>query len=309
MSALPHAIVDVFATEPFEGSPIAVVLEADSLSEERILDLAEWFPHEETVFVLSPTEAGAHFRTRAFRSKTEVRFAGLSTLAAARAWLDHEGRIEGDGRAGEEGRIGDDGRDGDDGASGQGGPAARRGTLVQQSDVGLTPVQIQDETTLRFTAPPLYDRGEPDELTIEILREVLGLDASQVRAAAWLDSGTGFLGLLVDSAETVLAMEPGIAELGQHMVGVLGPHAAGGPADFELRSFAPSLGTDEQRATATLVAAFASWLAPRGLAPSSFTVAQGRAVGHSALMSVTTGDDGTWVGGSVIARSGGTIRA
>lgn len=41
MSALPHAVIDVFATEPFEGSPIAVVLEADGLSEERIHGLAE----------------------------------------------------------------------------------------------------------------------------------------------------------------------------------------------------------------------------------------------------------------------------
>lgn len=104
-------------------------------------------------------------------------------------------------------------------------------------------------------------------------------------------------------------MEPDIDQLGQHMVGVLGPHADGSPADFELRSFAPSRGIDEQRATATLVAAFASWLVPRGLAPASFTVAQGRAVGHSALMRVTTGDDGTWVGGAVVARSGGTLLA
>lgn len=57
------------------------------------------------------------------------------------------------------------------------------------------------------------------------------------------------------------------------------------------------------------MAAFASWLVPRGLAPASFTVAQGRAVGHSALMRVTTGDDGTWVGGAVVARSGGTLLA
>lgn len=279
MSALPHAVIDVFATKPFEGSPVAVVLEADGLSEERIHDLAEWLPHEETVFVLSPTESGADFRTRAFRSKTEVRFAGMSTLAAARAWLDHDGA------------------------------SAQDGALVQQSEIGLTTVQVQDDTTLRFTAPPLFDRGEPDELTVEIICDVLGLEPAQLQGAAWLDSGTGFLGLLVDSAETVLDMEPGIDQLGQHMVGVLGPHADGGPADFELRSFAPSRGIDEQRATATLVAAFASWLVPRELAPASFTVAQGRAVGHSALMCVSTGDDGTWVGGAVVARSGGTLEA
>lgn len=279
MSALPHAVIDVFATEPFEGSPIAVVLEADGLSEERIHGLAEWLPHEETVFVLSPTDSGADFRTRAFRSKTEVRFAGMSTLAAARAWLDREGS------------------------------SANDGTLVQQSEIGLTPVRVQDDETLSFTAPPLFDRGEPDELTVEIICEVLGLEPDQVQGSAWLDSGTGFLGLLADSAETVLAMEPDIDQLGQHMVGVLGPHADGSPADFELRSFAPSRGIDEQRATATLVAAFASWLVPRGLAPASFTVAQGRAVGHSALMRVSTGDDGTWVGGAVVARSGGTLEA
>ena len=41
MSALPHAVIDVFATEPFEGSPIAVVLEADeTIDDQAILQAA-----------------------------------------------------------------------------------------------------------------------------------------------------------------------------------------------------------------------------------------------------------------------------
>ncbi|WP_186304348.1 PhzF family phenazine biosynthesis protein [Kocuria palustris] len=144
---------------------------------------------------------------------------------------------------------------------------------------------------------------------MEIIREVLGLEASRVREAAWLDAGSGFLGLLVDSAETVMAMEPSIAELGQHLVGVLGPHEPGGPADVELRSFTPSRRIDEPRAAATLSAAFATWLVPRGLMPPSFTVAQGRAVGHVALMTVAVESDATWVGGAVISRSAGTLEA
>lgn len=277
MSALPHVIVDVLAAEPFEGNPLAVVLEADGLSEDRLRQLAEWLPTEETAFVLQPSDPRADLQVRAFRGATEVRFAGLATLAACRAWLDH------------------------------GGLPRTADTVVEQNSAGLTPIAVGDGQHLRFRAPELFDRGAPDGLTVEIVSEILGLEPGSVRASAWLDNGSGFLGLLVETAEQVTSMDVDLRELGHRCVGVIGPHPAGGPADVELRAFAPSMGVDEFTANASLTAAFASWLVPQGLVPAAFTISQGAALGHRALTTVSVEDGEIWVGGTVGSRAAGLL--
>lgn len=277
MTILPHVVVDVFAPAPFQGSPIAVVLDADPLSEEDMTTIARWSAFTEVAFVLSATNPTADYRIRIFSPTTEVRFAGLSTLAAARAWLD------------------------------KGNEPTSPGRIAQECGAGIVHIAIGDNNHLQFTAPPLYDRGGPDELTVEIAREVLGLDPEDIEATSWLDNGPGFLGLLVSDADTVLGMEPNIHELGQLCVGVMGPHPTGGPADFEMRSFAPSLGVDEYPAAAALSASFATWLVPRNIAPPSYTVSQGTALGRSAMVHVETKDSEIWVGGTVTSRIQGQL--
>ncbi|MDO4253665.1 MAG: PhzF family phenazine biosynthesis protein [Kocuria sp.] len=277
MTVLPHVVVDVFAPAPFQGSPIAVVLNADALSTEDMTTIARWSAFTEVAFVLTATDSTADYRVRLFSPTTEVRFAGLSTLAAARAWLDH------------------------------GNEPRSPGQLIQECNAGTVQIAIEENNHLRFTAPPLYDRGGPDELTVEIAREVLGLDPEDIKATTWLDNGPGFLGLLVSDADTVIGMDPNIHELGQLCVGVMGPHAPGGPADFEMRSFAPSLGVDEYPAAAALSASFATWLVPREIAPPAYTVAQGTALGHSAMVHVYTEGSEIWVGGAVTSRVQGQL--
>lgn len=276
-NVLPHVVVDVFAPAPFQGSPIAVVLEADGLSTEDMTNIAQWSSSTEVAFVLSASDSTADYQVRFFSPTTEVRFAGLATLAAARAWLD------------------------------QGHEPRSPGRLIQQCAAGTVHVAVKENNHLQFTAPPLYDRGGPDELTVEIAREVLGLDSQDIKATTWLDNGPGFLGLLINDAETVIGMDPNIHELGQLCVGVMGAYGAGGPADYEMRSFAPSLGVEEYPAAAALSASFATWLVPQDIAPHSYTVSQGTSLGRSAKVHVHTRGSEVWVGGPVTSRVQGQV--
>lgn len=277
MTVLPHVLVDVFAAGAFQGSPIAVVLNADHLSDRDMAAIAKWSAVTEVAFVLEPQDPSADYRLRCFAPTAEVRFAGLSTLAACRAWLDH----------------GHEPRD----------PVR----VVQECEAGPVHLAVGPEHHLEFTAPPLYDRGGPDELTVEIAREVLGLEQDDIHATTWLDNGPGFLGLLISDAETVLGMDPNIHELGQLCVGVMGAYPQNGPADFEMRCFAPSLGVNEYPAAAALSASFATWLVPREIVPSSYTVSQGTVLGRAAKVRVQMIGSAVWVGGQVISRVHGEL--
>jgi trans-2,3-dihydro-3-hydroxyanthranilate isomerase len=76
--------LDVFTDKPFGGNPLAVVLDADDLSGERMQIIASEFNLSETVFVLKPAKAGPNRRkVRIFTPQTELPFAGHPTVGAS----------------------------------------------------------------------------------------------------------------------------------------------------------------------------------------------------------------------------------
>ena len=62
---LPRAytVVDVFSQVPFYGNPVAVVLDAQGLSEAEMQTIARWTNLSETTFVLPPSD-GTELRDR-----------------------------------------------------------------------------------------------------------------------------------------------------------------------------------------------------------------------------------------------------
>lgn len=76
--------LDVFTDTRFGGNPLAVVLDADDLSGERMQVIAAEFNLSETVFVLKPAQAGPNRRkVRIFTPQTELPFAGHPTVGAS----------------------------------------------------------------------------------------------------------------------------------------------------------------------------------------------------------------------------------
>lgn len=263
MKARPFRQVDVFTATPYRGNPVAVVLDGSELDDAEMQQFARWTNLSETTFVLPPTDAAADYRLRIFTPGGELPFAGHPTLGSCHAWLAAGGAPKGD-------------------------------AVVQQCAVGLVRVR-RDGDRLAFEAPPLRRSAVEPALLTQVLAAI-GVTPARVRAAQWLDNGPQWLGLLLDGAASVLALEPDHAALKPlAKVGVVGAHAAGGACGFEVRAFAAPLGIAEDPVTGSLNASLAQWLIAEGLAPARYVAAQGtgwRAPGVS-TSSRSTGRSGS----------------
>ena len=258
--------IDVFASGPLNGNPLAVVHGAQGLSDTQMAAFANWTNLSETTFLLPPTDASADYRVRIFTPERELPFAGHPTLGSCRAWLSGGGQPRTPGR------------------------------VVQECGVGLVPVRIDGED-LAFAAPPLLRDGplEP-EVTAQIARG-LGIPEGDIRAARWIDNGPGWCAVLLESPERILSLTPDFAALGDLELGVAALYPPGGASQLEVRAFCPSLSVPEDPVTGSLNAGLALWLIGEGILPPRYVASQGAAVGRAGRVSVSAEADGTWIGG------------
>lgn len=261
--------VDVFGDTPGTGNPVAVVLDAEGVSDDELRRFSVWTNLSECTFVLPPTDPAADYRVRIFSLSTELPFAGHPTLGTARAWLD------------------------------AGGVSADPDTVIQQCAAGLIPVRVEGER-LAFASPPRTRSGAVDPELVAELVEILGIDHGQVVDAEWLDNGPGWVGLILDSAETVLGIRPDVSgHPGRWDIGVIGAHGDGSETAFELRAFftdgdAP---LREDPVTGSLNAAAAEWLLASGRTSSPYIAAQGTAIGRRGRVRINQDAGQVWVGG------------
>jgi PhzF family phenazine biosynthesis protein len=288
--------VDVFTSTPYWGNPLAVVLDGSGLSDEQMQRFARWTNLSETTYLLPPTQAGADYRVRIFTPGGELPFAGHPTLGSCQAWLDAGGKPKDPQR------------------------------IVQECAVGLVPIRRAGQQ-LAFAAPPLKRSTAAPQLLAGVA-QALGLKPAQIRAAQLLDNGPKWLGLLLDSADTVLALSPDhtrLRELGQK-VGVaalttepaavqliarssrearaFADHADDAPhlaaPDLEVRAFAAPVGITEDPVTGSLNASLAQWLMAEGHLGIRYIAAQGTCLERAGRVLLERDEAGqVWVGGQV----------
>jgi PhzF family phenazine biosynthesis protein len=256
--------VDVFSNEAFRGNPVAVVHAAEGLSEQEMARFANWTNLSETTFLLSPTTDEADYRLRIFTPGTELPFAGHPTIGSAHAWLE------------------------------EGGVPRREGELVQECGAGL--VRLRHGERLAFAGPPFVRSGEVSEEDRERIVRALRIDPSQVRDLQWIDNGPGWVGVLLDSAEEVLAIRPDWSAAAGMDIGVVGVYPEGSECAVEIRAFCPEMGIDEDPVTGSLNAGVAQWLAGDRL-PTSYVASQGSALGRRGRVFIEREGDTVWVGG------------
>ncbi len=302
--------VDVFTAVPYLGNPLAVVLDGTGLHEADLQRFAHWTNLSETAFLLPPSAAGAaqgaDYRVRIFTPDSELAFAGHPTLGSCHAWLQ------------------------------AGGTPRHQDEIVQECPQGLIRIR-RDGTRLTFAAPPLQ-RCAPDTALLAQVTEALGLQPNQLLAAQRLDNGPVWLGLWLDSVETVLQLAPNHAalkELGQK-VGVAAmdtalpvtpliarsnrearavlPRSTAWIApspdapEMEVRAFLTSTGTDEDPVTGSLNASLAQWLIADGLAPSHYVASQGTCLGRTGRVYLSQDAAGqVWVGGDAVTCMDGNV--
>ncbi len=73
---------DVFTDLPFGGNPVAVIPEADALSDQELQQIAREMNLSETVFVFPPGDRSASAKIRIFTPTQEIPFAGHPVLGA-----------------------------------------------------------------------------------------------------------------------------------------------------------------------------------------------------------------------------------
>jgi PhzF family phenazine biosynthesis protein len=264
----PFTQVDVFTTTPYRGNPVAVVLDGAGLTAAQMQRFANWMNLSETTFVLPPADPGADYRVRIFTPATELPFAGHPTLGTCHAWL------------------------------GAGGTPRAGGVIVQECQAGLVRVR-RSADGLAFAAPPVLRDGP---LAADLLAQVasaLRIDRSAIVDAAWADNGPGWIAVLLDSAEAVLAVKPGDTDLN---LGLAGPYPAGSPAAFEVRAFfTKDGGIAEDPVTGSFNASLAAWLLRTGRASAPYVASQGTALGRAGRVGISRDDDGTiWVAGGTV---------
>ncbi len=293
MHLRPFQQVDVFTATPYRGNPLAVVLDGAGLSTEAMQRFTDWTNLSEATFVLPPTPtaraAGADYRVRIFCPGRELPFAGHPTLGSCHAWLQ------------------------------AGGQPQNRDRVVQECAAGLVALR-RDGTRLAFAAPPLVTRGPLDEADVALIARGLRVARSDIVAHAWCDNGPRWRGVLLRSAEQVLALQPDAAVLAGLDVGVVGPRgkvgvvgatAAASDAEglaFEVRAFFPGHGgLKEDPVTGSLNAALAQWLIAAGIAPPRYIASQGTALGRAGRVHVAQEGDTIWVGGDTVTCVHGTV--
>lgn len=265
----PFKLVDVFGTGPFTGNPLAVVFEGQDLSDEEMQRITRWLNLSETTFLLPPTRPDADYRVRIFTPSHELPFAGHPTLGSCHAWLE------------------------------AGGMPRRSGVVVQECPAGLIEIR-PDGQELAFAAPPQIRSGPPNEEEIARVMDALRIERRAIVDAQWVDNGPGWIAVLLASAQEVLDLEPRRQLDGRVDIGVVGPHASGHDADFEVRAFfsGPDGALIEDPVTGSLNASLGQWLISSGRVSHRYVAAQGTRLGRTGRVRIAKDETGqVWVGG------------
>lgn len=278
--------VDVFTAVPYRGNPLAVVLDGTGLDTATMQHFTNWTNLSECTFVLPPTAegqaAGADYRVRIFCPGRELPFAGHPTLGTCHAWL-------------------------------QAGGVPQAEHVVQECGVGLVKIR-RDGERLAFAAPPRLKSGPLDEADVQLIASGLGVAREDILAHSWCDNGPNWRGVMLRSAEQVLALKPDANILAGLDIGAVGPRGKvglvgpqhgpqhGQETHFEVRAFFPgNNGLCEDPVTGSLNAALAQWLIESGLAPDHYIAAQGTVLSRQGRVHINRDLENTiWVGGDCV---------
>lgn len=286
MANYRYSTVDVFTAKPLYGNALAVVHDAQGLTDVVMQKFTHWTNLSETTFLLPPMDPAADYRVRIFFPGGELPFAGHPTLGSCHSWLA------------------------------AGGKPKNRDEIVQQCAVGLVRVR-RDGTRLAFAAPPLKRSGPVDDATLDSIARSLRIERSAIRDSQWVSNGPGWVAVMLGSRAELLALKPDLTNLEPHdigvvaplppKVGVVAPTAEGDAASFEVRAFIGGGGPFEDPVTGSLQAGLAMWLIGSGRAPERYVAIQGTALGRDGRVYVEKRGDDIWIGGDCVTLVEGTV--
>ena len=285
----PYVQADVFADRPGAGNPLAVVLDAEGLSDEQMQAIARWTRLPETTFVLPPVDPETSYRIRMFSPRREVPFAGHPSVGTAHAVLD------------------------------AGLAVPRDGLLVQDGAAGKLPLRVNGEGPTRTIAvrtprASLVETASADDP--RLAAALAGLPLGQLPPALMDGGRRWWLVELADEAG-LRAASPNweaISRLAEDTgsMGVCVYARSDDPVHYlAVRAWVGAPAQFEDAASGAANATLAAWLASQGALPGDggfYRVSQGREVGFDAIIELTVDADGdVWSGGRIARVVEGTI--
>lgn len=264
---LKFTTVDVFTDRQFGGNPLAVVLDAQSLTTPQMQAIAAEFNLAETTFVLPPKDPRHAAEVRIFTPKAEMPFAGHPNVGTAFV-LARLGRVTGE-------------------------------KLVFEEKAGLVPMNIRREggvvVATRLAAPVPLTFGE--EITPDLVAAACSLKPDDlkldVHAPRVASCGAPLLFVELKSREALRSAAPR-AEIfarelpRERIVGIhLYVQAKDGAIDVHTRMFAPEHGIPEDPATGAANVALIGVLAhhrPEVDITLSKTIGQGFDMGRPSIL-------------------------
>ncbi|HXM58487.1 MAG TPA: PhzF family phenazine biosynthesis protein [Candidatus Dormibacteraeota bacterium] len=275
-------LVDVFTERPLAGNQLAVVLDAEGLSDQRMQAVAREFNFSETTFVTPSSAAGCDWRVRIFTPYEELPMAGHPTIGTGVV-------LEALGRA--------------------------RERTVFELGVGPTEVRVRPGWAEMDQRPPTFGPEHPDPAALAAAISVGPDDLAPGLPPQPVGTGLAHLIVPVRSLDVVRRLRPvterweaamaGFEKLAVYAFAREGELAG---SDAHCRMFAPPLGIPEDPATGSAAGPLACYLAVRaepGDGTRRFRFEQGFEMGRPSLLEASV----DVAGGQVSAvRVGGAAR-
>jgi trans-2,3-dihydro-3-hydroxyanthranilate isomerase len=266
--------LDVFTDRPFAGNPLAVLPDADGLSEEQMQRIAFELGLSETVFVLGGAE-----QLRIFTPETELTLAGHPVVGTT-VLLASLGRLSGSEH-------------------------------VFRTGVGETPVEVRDGVATMTQAPLSIGISFPRGDVARALR--VGLDDLVGTPRIYSTSGIQQLFAQVRDRETLGRVHANLDAVSQlDSTDGLAAWCEHGD-ELAQRFFMPRGGISEDPATGSAAGALGALRVSEGGSPGSWLVRQGEELGRPSEIQVTVGGEPgapepPRVGGRAVPVLEGTLR-
>ena len=281
--------LDVFASRPGAGNPLAVVLDAEGLDDASMQAIARWTRLPETTFVFPAQAAGTSYRLRMFSPQKEVPFAGHPSVGTAHALLDagliapHDGFVVQDGIAGKLPLK----------VTGEG---AERTVAVRTPRARVQEIATPDDPRLRDALSGLELGRLPPVL----------MDGGRRWWLAELASETA-LRSATPNWEAIIALASATESMGLFVYA-----RSDDPVyHYAVRAFVGAPAQFEDAASGAANATLAAWLASQDALPGNdghYRISQGREVGHDAIIELQVDEQGeVWSGGRVCSVVSGHI--
>jgi PhzF family phenazine biosynthesis protein len=249
-------------------------MDADTLSDEKMQQIAAWTNLPETTFVLKAS-AGAHYRLRIFTPTRELPFAGHPTIGSAIALLRAD-------------------------------IVASAGILLQECGSGTVEIEVPDNwreagLMVRIPDPGIQPAAQPSALCV-----ALGADMHPLGTPLRIDVGAVWVTVELPTVKDVRSLQPDLSAIAKYSRAVAATGVTvfslrdAGDADVVVRTFAPAAGIPEDPACGSGNGAVAAYRNFHGWLGGEYIASQGRELGRNGIVHVRLRNRIIHVGGNAI---------